>query len=406
MRKTKRILSLALAAVLIFSMGTMTAFAEEPDEPEFTVSVASGTTTSDGGNYNTPVDDALPFSISWSDFDTTNMFGALSLVLESGPASATVDIYNDYSSQYEDRNLPVGKENSEMLVDASGELHFRAVFQTAGTYTFTARLDSNAIDTTSNQILGSTTFTIEAKTDTSTLDGLIASAQQLYDSTKESADGSDVYTDVRWAPAADRAKFADAIQDARTAAEKATTSAELETAYNTLEAAITAYEGALKWGLATRPEPSAPSQSSSSSSSSRKPERLLAGWDSIVSRALHADPEDTLSFDMTGEKYVPATLIEALQESGAALELEYRGTVYTVTGDSVEVDSGRIYWPAADFLDLLRDAPAAAEEAPAADGDDVSAANPDTGAHDGVGLAAALAALSLAAAGAVSLRRR
>ena len=404
MRKTKRILSLALAAVLIFSMGTMTAFAEEPDEPEFTVSVASGTTTSDGGNYNTPVDDALPFSISWSDFDAdANTFGALSLVLESGPASATVDIYNDYSSQYENRNLPVGKENSEMLVDASGELHFRAVFQTAGTYTFTARLDSNAIDTTSNQILGSTTFTIEAKTDTSTLDGLIASAQQLYDSTKESADGSDVYTDVRWAPADDRARFAKAIQDARTAAEEAPTSAELETAYNTLNAAITTYEGVLQSGLAIRP---ASSQSSSSSSSSRKPERLLAGWDSIVSRALHADPEDTLSFDMTGEKYVPATLIEALQESGAALELEYRGNVYTITGDSVEVDSGRIYWPVADFLDLLRDAPAAAEEAPAENAGDVSAANPDTGAHDGVGLAVALAAVSLAAAGAVSLRRR
>ena len=154
-------------------------------------------------------------------------------------------------------------------------------------------------------------------------------------------------------------------------------------------------------------QPSNNSSSSSSSSSSRKPERLLAGWDSILSRALHADPEDTLSFDMTGEKYVPATLIEALQESGAALELEYRGTVYTITGDSVEVDSGRIYWPVADFLDLLREAPAAAEEeAPAEDGEDVSAANPDTGAHDGVGLAAALAAVSLAAAGAVSLRRR
>ena len=108
---------------------------------------------------------------------------------------------------------------------------------------------------------------------------------------------------------------------------------------------------------------------------------------------------------MTGEKYVPATLIEALQESGAALELEYRGNVYTITGDSVEVDSGRIYWPMADFLDLLRDAPAAAEEAPAEDGEDVSTANPDTGAHDAVGLAVALAALSLAAAGVVSLRK-
>ncbi len=164
--------------------------------------------------------------------------------------------------------------------------------------------------------------------------------------------------------------------------------------------------GQLVTKVPDQPSDDNPSSSSGSSSSRKKPERLLAGWDSILSRALHADPEDTLSFDMTGEKYVPASLIEALQESGAALELEYRGTVYTITGDSVEVDSGRIYWPVADFLDLLRDAPAAAEEeAPAEDGEDVSTANPDTGAHDGVGLAVALAALSLAAAGVVSLRK-
>ena len=163
--------------------------------------------------------------------------------------------------------------------------------------------------------------------------------------------------------------------------------------------------GQLVTKVPDQPSDDNPSSSSGSSSSRKKPERLLAGWDGILSRALHADPEDTLSFDMTGEKYVPASLIEALQESGAALELEYRGTVYTVTGDSVEVDSGRIYWPAADFLDLLRDAPAAAEEAPAENAGDVSTANPDTGAHDGVGLAVALAALSLAAAGVVSLRK-
>ena len=392
MRKTKRILSLALAAVLIFSMGTMTAFAEEPDEPEFSIALPDGAAPA---AQTATVDEPIAFTVNCPE-TIENYMVAFGFNLVQGDSSGLeLAYYNGSSSSYTSVNFSPDD-------GYNGIPSWRVTPRAAGTYT----IEVFAAGGPSGDVLGSVSFTIEAKTDTSTLDGLIASAQQLYDSTKESADGSDVYTDVRWAPAADRATFADAIQDARTAAEKATTSAELETAYNTLEAAITAYEGALKWGLATRPEPSAPSQSSSSSSSSRKPERLLAGWDSILSRALHADPEDTLSFDMTGEKYVPATLIEALQESGAALELEYRGTVYTITGDSVEVDSGRIYWPVADFLDLLREAPAAAEEeAPAEDGEDVSAANPDTGAHDGVGLAVALASVSLAAAGVVSLRK-
>ena len=390
MRKTKRILSLALAAVLIFSTGTMTAFAGEPDEPEFSIVLPDGAAPA---TQTATVDEPIAFTVNCPE-TIENELVVFGLNLVQGDSSGLeLAYYDESSSSYISVNLDPFDGYNEAP-------SWRITPRTAGTYTI--EVFAHVL---SGDVLGPVSFTIEAKTDTSTLNGLIASAQQLYDSTKESADGSDVYTDVRWAPAADRATFADAIQAARTAAEEATTSAELATAYNTLDAAITAYEDVLEWGLATRSEPSAPSQSSSSSSSSRKPERLLAGWDSILSRALHADPEDTLSFDMTGEKYVPATLIEALQESSAALELEYRGTVYTITGDSVEVDSGRIYWPMADFLDLLRDAPAAAEEAPAADGADVSTANPDTGAHDGVGLAVALAALSLAAAGVVSLRK-
>ena len=249
-----------------------------------------------------------------------------------------------------------------------------------------------------------------ATVNTTALKEQIEAAKKLYNDTKESKDGTDVYEDEIWATAANRATFNAAIEDAENALGTAANESDVTNAVNALLAAISTFNDARDFGYQARPSTpgtgsGSGSGSSSSSSSSRKPERLLAGWDSILSRALHADPEDTLSFDMTGEKYVPATLIEALQESGAALELEYRGTVYTITGDSVEVDSGRIYWPVADFLDLLRDAPAAAEEAPAEDGEDVSAANPDTGAHDGVGLAVALAAVSLAAAGVVSLRK-
>ena len=100
---------------------------------------------------------------------------------------------------------------------------------------------------------------------------------------------------------------------------------------------------------------------------------------------------------MSREENVPAELVKALRGSGAAVELEYDGAVYTVTGSTVALDAGRIYWPMEDFLALLGDAAPAAQP---------SVPNPDTGANDVAALAAALAAVSLLSAGVLSLRRR
>ena len=61
MRKTKRILSLALAAVLIFSVGMMTAFAEEPDEPEFSIALPDGAAPA---AQTATVDEPIAFTVN------------------------------------------------------------------------------------------------------------------------------------------------------------------------------------------------------------------------------------------------------------------------------------------------------------------------------------------------------
>ena len=140
-------------------------------------------------------------------------------------------------------------------------------------------------------------------------------------------------------------------------------------------------------------------------------ENPLSDWYSDISKMEDAEKGDVVKADLTQSKYVPAGLIEALNASEATLKLEYGSKTYTVKPGDIKVDDGRLYWKLDEFLDLLEDVKEPADEKDASsndassDGVSSDVRNPDTGAGDMVGVAVALAAISLTAAGVVSLRK-